>query len=290
MGGSAGGVMLKGDHDSLINGSATNASALIGGGGTSVVSGTGDTVVNYGTIAGLALTSASDVLEVEAGCAFEGPVSDAGTLSLVNGTGTLSGLSGGSVTVSGSMAAATFSGFATLSIAKAARFTVSGAATIAAGQTLSVGGALTVTGSLVVAGAAKGGGVIDLAGGATATFDGAAPASLEVSFEGHGARLNLQDPAAFAATIGGFSRRGKIDLIGVAATAAALGAGDKLTISDNGTTLAVLQLAGDFGGDTFAASPDGSGGAFITVSRAGGGAPPAQPAPHALIAAATALG
>ncbi|MEO8927103.1 MAG: hypothetical protein ABI306_08050, partial [Caulobacteraceae bacterium] len=69
-----GGVMMSGANDILINGAPTHTMALIGGGGASVVSGTADTITNYGTISGLSLTSTTDVLKVEAGSVFETPV------------------------------------------------------------------------------------------------------------------------------------------------------------------------------------------------------------------------
>ncbi|MEO8925907.1 MAG: hypothetical protein ABI306_01975, partial [Caulobacteraceae bacterium] len=278
-----GGVMMSGANDILINGSSTHTTALIGGGGVSVASGASDTITNYGTISGLSLTSTTDVLKVEAGSVFETPVQDAGTLSLVNGVGTLSNLGGDAVVVSGSMAAATFSGFRTLGIGKSARFTLTGSGAIAVGQTLADSGVLTVTGALVVSGAITGGGVIGLAAHATAEFDTAAPKALTVSLQGGGSFLELKDSSAFAATIGGFNHHGKIDLLGIAATSAVLGAGDKLAIVNGSQTVATLQLAGAFTGDAFATSSDGNGGTDITVSRTAA-------RPHALIAAAAALG
>ncbi|MEO8925962.1 MAG: hypothetical protein ABI306_02255, partial [Caulobacteraceae bacterium] len=71
---SGGGVMMSGANDVLTNGAPTHTTALIGGSGASVVSGTADTITNYGTISGLSLTSTTDVLKVEAGSVFETPV------------------------------------------------------------------------------------------------------------------------------------------------------------------------------------------------------------------------
>lgn len=288
-GGAMGGVRMSGANNVLINGSSTDARALVTGTGPSVVSGTDDTVTNFGTISGLSLTMATDVLRVEAGCVFESPVTDDGTLSLVNGVGTLSGLTGGAVTVSGSMAPATFSGFGTLEIGKAARFTLMGSGEIAAGQTLTDQGVLTVADALVVAGAVTGRGVIGLAAGATAEFDAAAPSSLTVSFKASGTILELKEPSAFGATIAGMVHHGKIDLIDIVADAAVLEAGDKLVITDGGQAVATLQLSGNFGAETFVTGSDGAGGTFISVVRGKGASDP-PPAVHGLVAAAASMG
>jgi hypothetical protein len=205
--------------------------------------------------------------------------------------GTLSGLTGGGVVVSGSMATATFSGFGTLSIGKAARFTVTGSAEIASGQTLSDQGVLTVAGALSLAGVAKGSGVIALAAHAMAEFEQATPYSLTVSFRGSPSLLELADPSHFGATIAGMVHHGKIDLVDIAADSAVLGAGDKLVITDQGGAVATLQLSGDFGAETFTATSDGNSGTFISVVRQGGADPPAAaPRPAALASAAAAMG
>ena len=83
-----------------------------------------DTVTNFGTIAGdagvaVSLQKATDVLVVEAACAFVGAINGGGgTLDLASGVGTLTGLlsAGGNVTVSGSMATTTFQDFATVEV------------------------------------------------------------------------------------------------------------------------------------------------------------------------------
>ncbi len=57
-----------------------------------------------------------------------------------------------------------------------------------------------------------------------------------------------------------------IELKARTATSATLGAGDKLVIANGSKTVAILQLAGNFAGDTFAVASDGAGGANITVT------------------------
>jgi hypothetical protein len=110
-----------------------------------------------------------------------------------------------------------------------------------------------------------------------------------VSFAGSGATLALKAPATFAATIGGFALTDAIDLIGLAATGAVLGRGDRLVITNGVAVVATLQLSGDYTGDSFATSSDGHGGTSITIN--GGAVPWAEPPkPHAFVAAAASLG
>jgi hypothetical protein len=177
---------------SLTNGSRTDKSANIDGSYGVLARGLGHaTVTNFGTIGGEAsgwavqFRSASDVLVVEAGCAFNGGVTGAlGTLDLADGTGSFTGLtSAGNVTVSGSMATTTFQNFGTVEIGASAHFTLTGAGTVAAGQGMIDAGILNVT-SLDVAGSLtlshellgvgrRGLGTLTLNGG-TAAFDAGA--------------------------------------------------------------------------------------------------------------------
>ena len=139
---------------SLVNGAAGHASAMIEGvlGVYGAPSSPGMTVTNFGTIAGtggtaLLFASVSDELVVEAGCAFQGAVSGGGgSLDLASGAGTLSGLAGGNVTVSGSMATTTFSNFDAVIVGAGASFVDTGAVTVAAGDVLSAQGSLTIGG------------------------------------------------------------------------------------------------------------------------------------------------
>jgi hypothetical protein len=73
------------------------------------------------------------------------------------------------------------------------------------------------------------------------------------------------------------------------ADAATLGAGDTLVITDNGNTVATLQLGGIYTGDTFNVASDGHSGTNITVTVPG--AVVGHPAPsHQFIAAMASLG
>jgi hypothetical protein len=68
-----------------------------------------------------------------------------GLLDLASGVGTISGLGGDSLTVSGSMAATNFSKFGDLEIASGATFHLAGAATVARYGTLDIAGALYIS-------------------------------------------------------------------------------------------------------------------------------------------------
>jgi hypothetical protein len=286
----------------LTNGSATDTAALIQG-VEGVYSRRGRiTVTNFGAISGtggtaVQFSNARDLLQVEAGSVFLGAVlGDGSRLNLASGTGTLDSINGGDIVVSGRGRTTTYSNFGALSIQGGARFTLTGSGVIAAGGTdvLRVNGDLDVAGSLDVAGKLLGGGTVSVSAGATAEIDNAAPGALSLAFKGAAAILALKDPSAFAATISGFAPTDSIDLLGIAATSAGLGAGDTLVITNGSAPVATLQLAGDYVGDTFSTASDGKGGTSITVTAGARSPPPTAPAtiptPHALIAAAASLG
>ena len=236
----------------VVNGDATHRGARIEGFYGLGASGGSDTLINFGTIVGdagvaVSLHKASDLLVVEAGCAFVGAVyGGGGTLKLDDGTGRLSGLfgAGRSVTVTGSMAATTFQDFATLRIGQTATFVASGNVNLTAGEailnsgsltlggakagvasaglveadrgTLAIAGAVTNTGTLaaaggtlVVAGAVTGGGSATLAGGA---LDFEAAFTEDVAFTGKSGMLELARSQAYAGTVSGFSKSGGTSL------------------------------------------------------------------------------
>ena len=243
---------VVGGGDSLTNGAVGHANALIEGFEGVEATGTGNTVTNFGTILGaggsaVAFNSATDVLVVEAGCAFVGAVSGgAGTLDLDTGVGTLTGLlAGGSVTVSGSMAPTTFTNFGTVEIGAAAQFTSSGSVTIAAGQALVDAGSLTLgggkasitnagliettgSGNLTVQGAVTNTGTLAVNGGAltvTRAVTGSGSATINggtldftstfnenVTFTGTTGILELAKSQTYTGTVSGFSKAGGTSL------------------------------------------------------------------------------
>ena len=132
-------------------------------------------------------------------------------------------------------------------------------------------------------------GTLKIDAGATMACGGVAGPALTANFRGAGATLALKDPAAFGATISGFASGETIDLLDAVATSAVLGPGDTLVIDDGTTTVATLQLSGDYAGDSFAVASDGKGGTAITLSTPRHDASP-QAALHAFIAMAASLG
>ncbi|MEO8927574.1 MAG: hypothetical protein ABI306_10480, partial [Caulobacteraceae bacterium] len=308
------GVLLL-DAGSVTNGSASDAAALITG-HTGVVLNFYDlngTVTNFGTISGSGGTAvyfadASQVLVVEAGCAFNGAVlGDGGTLDLDSGNGTLTGLlAGGNVTVSGSMAATTFTDFDTVRIGVAATFVTSGVVRFAAGQSVIAAGSLTLGGAkstvanagmietlggtVTVLGAVSGKGSAIVDGG---LLDFASTFNQNVAFTGTTGTLELAHSQSYGGTIAGLSKTGgtALDLADIAfknageATFSGTKSGGVLTVTD-GTHTAHINLAGDYTASTFVAASDGHGGTMVVDPKA---KTPSLAQTHSFIAAMAAM-
>ncbi len=324
-GGPGGVVLFLGG--TVTNGSAADTTATISGNHAGVyVKGGGATVTNFGAIVGtggpaVEFVSAGDTLVVEAGCVFTGAVlGGGGTLDLATGVGTLTGLLvGGNVTVSGSMAATTFSNFGTVEIGAAASFASSGPVTIAAGQSVIDAGSLTLGGSkttvvsaglieatsglltikgaidntgtlaaahgnLTVMGAVTGAGTATVSG---ATLDFASAFTEKVTFTGKTGILELGRSRGYTGTISGFSESGgtSLDLVDigfVSSTEATFSGTTKsgtLTVTD-GVHTAKIKLKGDYMGSTFVATSDGHGGTIVVDPKtATATAPPITQAP-----------
>ena len=169
-----------------------------------------------------------------------------GLISLSGGTLTSSG-AGSSLT---DAAGSTLSGYGTVTAT-----TFANAGTIeASGGTLTLTNAVTGTGGLKIDGGAdlEVGGAI--AGGATATFNGA------------NATLTLDQASTFDATIGGIVANDTIDLVGITANGAMVNGSNQLVVTENGTTVATLQLDGAYSGFTFAPQSV-SGGTDIVATQ-----------------------
>jgi hypothetical protein len=137
----------------VVNGSATDTSALIIGGiGVSVFSGFGSaTITNYGTIAGYgfggvaAYLAKTDTFTAEPGSQIVGILAaHEGTLGFGGGPGTLSGLGTGTLGGSAPMTAAYVSAYV---IEDGATWTLTGVGSLTAAATLNDLGSLTVAGS-----------------------------------------------------------------------------------------------------------------------------------------------
>ncbi len=276
-----------------------------------------------------------DTLTLKGAATLTGTVGGAGTVKLstatiadltVTGTATLSDVGvvdqAGAVTLGDAG-----SNVATLSIAAGATYRIDGDWDIARGASLAssihngglliksggtgtsvVGVRIADTGSIEAASgtldltqAITGGGTLRVDAGATLEVGFSAAATLGMSFNGGNATLALGNPSQFAATIRGFAATDTIELLARKATAATLEAGDILVITNGSKTVATLQLAGNFAGDTFHVASDGAGGTNVTVTMSGaaGGSPgggaslphdPASSSGHRFIAAMAGFG
>ncbi|MGI9169892.1 MAG: hypothetical protein ACR2FH_06910, partial [Caulobacteraceae bacterium] len=178
--------------------------------------------------------------------------------------------------------------------AGAAHFTNAGTLEKTGAGAAAIGVKVTDTGAVAAAGgtldftkAIGGDGTLAVDSGAILEVGLSAAASLAMTFSGGGGTLALGKAAKFAATINGFAATDIIDLLNTSATSATLGGGDRLVIVNGRKTIATLQLAGTYTGDTFNVAPDGNGGADITVTA---GPAAAQPPAQGFIAAMAGLG
>jgi hypothetical protein len=104
----------------------------------------------------------------------------------------------------------------------------------------------------------------------TLQLDGAVTGGQTVTFAGSDGILAVEEPSVFAATISGFAAADLIDLFGITATAVSYQS-NILTVMNGATTVASLNLAGNYAGNTdFEVSSDGVGGTRISI-----GPPPA---------------
>ena len=128
-----------------------------------------------------------------------------------------------------------------------------GHVTVSNGDTFVLKGELTGTGQISVGG----GGVVSV---------GSVGAHQTVAFADAAGTLKLTGPASFAATISDATIGDVIDLINTSATAANVNSHDQLVITNNGATVATLQLVGDYSHTAFNVGGDGAGGTAITLA------------------------
>jgi hypothetical protein len=145
---------------------------------------------------------------------------------------------------------------------------VSGRGVVAV-MTTDAGSIEAAGGILDFAKAITGGGTMAVDSGAILEADSSAASTLSVIFDGAHGTLALGSPLTFAATINGFAPTDTIDLLGITATSAVLGAGDTLVITNGTKAVATLQLAGSFTGDTFNVASNGKGGTTIGIATPG---------------------
>ena len=230
-------------------------------------------------------------------------VNGAGTMSIANaaiagltvgGTATLNDVGTvvqtGAVTVGDNTAAG-----ASLTIASGATWNIAGDVGLARGK--STGSGIAVTGTLIkTAGTGKSvvslkvvdSGLIEVAAGtldftqavtgkgalkidasATLELDNTVAKTTTTTFAGSGARLDLKKASKMAGTIAGFMAGDTIDLLKTSVTSVSLNGSDQLVVMNGASTVATLQLAGNYAGQTFGVVSDGHGGSAITVSGGG---------------------
>jgi Hint domain len=306
---------------SVVNGSATDTSALIAGSydGIRILTGVNDVVRNFGTITGsvgvdfnnptasaagtlvnagliegtggfaVEFGSGSETLVLEPGGRFAGGVlggaTGTTTLELAAGTkGTLSALGGDAGTVTDGAGSFAFQRIGTITVDSGASWAVTAPSTFDAldlagtlgvqAGSVAVGGTLTNTGTIEVGAnqftadsSVAGNGTIDLATGGSVTFDAAVSTGQVVEFTYAGSQQDvaLAAPLSMHGTIVNFGLGATIDLLNTPVTGFNFNAG-VLTVLDNTSTVAVLNVPGPFQQNSFLHNSDNGTGTFITTN------------------------
>ncbi len=305
----------------VVNGSATDTSALIAGSydGIRFLTGVNDVVRNFGTITGsvgvdfnnptasaagtlvnagliegtggfaVEFGSGSETLVLEPGGRFAGGVlggaTGTTTLELAAGTkGTLRALGGDAGTVTDSAGSFGFQRIGTITVDSGASWAVTAPGTFDA---LDLAGTLGIqTGSVAVGGtlinigtievganqftadsSVAGSGTIDLATGGSVTFDAAVSTGQVVEFTYAGSQQDvaLAAPLSMHGTIVNFGFGATIDLLNTTVTGFNFNAG-VLTVLNNTSTVAVLNVPGPFQQNSFLHNSDNGTGTFITTN------------------------
>ncbi len=264
--------------DLMAGGTVTNAAltGLIGDATGQIgvlVSGSGGTVVNAGTITGSVdaisfngTSGASNLLVNDPGAVFSGAVSapgtDSNTLDLAVGSG-----ASGTLTGLGTQ----FTGFQTLEIDSAASWRFSGANTLANGGVLFNSGTGLVANTLDISGAVQGSGTLVITSAATLQIRGTIASGAAIDFTGIHDVLRLGSTAGLSGTLFGLAGTDTIDLASLSSAGATvtLESGDTLLVNSGGTSVALaLGTGGSYTHDVFTPSSDGASGTDIVVSMA----------------------
>ena len=153
--------------------------------------------------------------------------------------------------------------FGTSALAVTSTGSVSGFGTISA--PLANSGSVNAQGGLLrITGAVTGSGADNIGSAATLEFDAATSGGQTVAFTATSGGLAIASPPNFGATISGFGVGNEIDLLKVVATSASYQSGI-LSVLNGATTVASLNLSGNYSGTTFDVSSDGNGGSLITI-------------------------
>jgi hypothetical protein len=243
----------------------TNAPGGIIEGYFGVYAGIGaDTVVNYGTIAGISglavdFAYGNGTLVIDANSDFQGGVFNAGPGTLVLGDGGTLDPSGNNGSFAGVGDPSEYRGFSQYVVATGADWRSVNTSTIANGTTLTIDGTLTgpVGGNLATVYLEPGGG---LTVGSTGTIVGGGSNDPAIALSGPGGTITLDPGATLDGAIAGFVPGDAIDLAKTPVFSADYAHG---TLSVNGTeTLDFTSIPAGYG---FATSPDGQGGTDLTL-------------------------
>ncbi len=266
-----------------------NAGANLSGSAFGVFLTGGGTVTNAGTIGGASYAvkfggcGTNNRLIVQPGAVFTGAVGGAsgGTnaLEFAGGTGTLSGVSGGSGSVTqGGQSWSFYGGFATIAVDAGANWTFNGTDSVA---TVSDAGTVAVAGSLAITSAIDptSSGVFQLGSGSTLETAAALGVTTQIAFLG-ASTLAADDFAAFGTNVGTSSYAGpqlqdftagdQIDLKNFSAAGASPvfdHSTGLLQITNGAAQNASLKFqTSSLGTGTFHIASDGGSGALISMA------------------------
>ncbi len=252
------------------------------------VNATGGTLDLTGMLTGAGTLSAASgaVEDIAGGGNFSGLLSGAGTIQINSATTLSAGaslaassvLENANVTLGADTAVTNAAGHAygiaaaagTVTLGGAGSFTNDGTLTKTGAGQADIGSAFINAGAVSIGSgtmdfltAVSGSGSVGIAAGAKAVFGAGATASQALNFQSGTGALALASPAAFLATIGGFTASDTIDLLHTAATSVRY-SGNKLTVSNGTTTVATLNFSGTYTTANFVIGTDNNGGSLIT--------------------------
>jgi hypothetical protein len=269
----AGGLLEILGGDALSAGTATiDTGSLLTGGGT--VSVAGSLTLGSASAGGAATLYASGGGVVQTAALFLGAVSSAITVDATSSVevGTAGNAAAGALTVD-------------------AGASLAGEGDANAYGTMVNNGRVTAEGGTLSLGSLSGAGSLAIGGGATLVLNGQTGGGQSVDFAGALATLAIATEFdAPSGAITGFAAGDTIDMLGSPISAAAYTSTGQttgiLTLSYGGQTADTLHLVGNYAGDVFLPSSDGTGGTDITVAPAvvsTGGPSPGTASPDAYV-------
>jgi hypothetical protein len=147
----------------------------------------------------------------------------------------------------------------------AATGVISGAGVVT-GVALDEGLVEAIGGTLRLTAAVGGTGGLKVGDGAVLVAAGGVAQTITTTFASGNGTFALANAGRATHSLAGFIFGDVIDLMGLIATSATLGAGGALVLTNGGTEVASFSLQGSYGGDQFNVASDGAGGTDLTVS------------------------